>query len=194
MGNHRYLVLLLLHLTLLSSPILSTLALPIPSIPSHLPRPLIAATVALISGKKTTPRAFLKAHNLIRANFSEQPLIWDRKLARNARRWSLNLKYNFECTLSHSAGPFGENLFWGSPGWQWTPNDAVESWAKEASDYDWANNICAAGKVCGHFTQIIWNDTQKIGCGRADCPGRGVVYTCNYDPPGNWLGERPLTN
>ncbi|KAJ0971731.1 hypothetical protein J5N97_019690 [Dioscorea zingiberensis] len=188
MANKHHLLLLLL--ILLSSPLI--LASPLLSIPPHLPRPLIAATAALMSARRSTARQFLDAHNLIRANFSEPPLIWDRRLARAARRWSRTIKRDLQCNITHSGGPFGENLFWGSYGWDWTPADAVEYWAREAVDYDWASNSCADGKVCGHFTQIVWNETQRIGCGRAECLGVGVVYTCNYDPPGNWLGERPL--
>lgn len=28
-------------------------------------------------------------------------------------------------------------------------------WAKEGQYYTYANNSCAAGKVCGHYTQVI---------------------------------------
>nr|CAD1837277.1 unnamed protein product [Ananas comosus var. bracteatus] len=41
------------------------------------------------------------------------PLRWDQHLARYARRWTDQLRSN--CTMEHSRGPYGENLFW-APG------------------------------------------------------------------------------
>ena len=51
---------------------------------------------------------------------------------------------------------------------------------------------CAAGKVCGHYTQVVWRDSTAIGCARVDCNnGGGVFITCNYNPPGNYVGRSP---
>ena len=42
------------------------------------------------------------------------------------------------------------------------------------------------------ITHIVWSSTRRVGCARVDCyGGRGVFITCNYDPPGNYIGERP---
>lgn len=45
----------------------------------------------------------------------------------------------------------------------------------------------------GHFTQVIWTGSTKVGCGQAASLGKkGGVYTvCNYDPPGNYIGQFP---
>jgi hypothetical protein len=44
--------------------------------------------------------------------------------------------------------------------------------------------------VCGHYTQIVWRNTKSVGC--AVARGKGVeVWVCNYDPPGNYAGQRP---
>jgi hypothetical protein len=37
---------------------------------------------------------------------------------------------------------------------------------------------------------LVWNNTREVGCAVASEPGR-EVWVCNYDPPGNWIGERP---
>ena len=41
-------------------------------------------------------------------------------------------------------------------------------------------------------------DTVRIGCGKATCQdnapwgsGAWEIWVCNYDPPGNWVGEKP---
>jgi len=71
----------------------------------------------------------------------------------------------------------------------------------------------------GHFSQIVWKDTESVGCYTTDCsanglgnisPGSGIrpfFTVCNYGPPGklpfddsmidvltdrvtgNWIGE-----
>ncbi|OAY78572.1 Pathogenesis-related protein PR-1 [Ananas comosus] len=137
---------------------------------------------------RSMAREFLMAHNRIRALVGATPLRWDQHLARYARRWSDQLRSN--CTMEHSRGPYGENLFWGT-GWDWKATDVVLNWAEEHAFYNPANNSCLPGQVCGHFTQIVWNNTERVGCARVECAGGGVIITCNYDPPGNWVGERP---
>lgn len=119
------------------------------------------------------------------------PLRWSNKLAKYARRWSS--KRRIDCLLMHSfASPYGENVFRGT-GWDWKAADAVRGWASEASYFDWKAQACYPGHVCGHFTQLVWNDTQLVGCGRAECFFGGVFITCEYEPGGNWKGEAPLT-
>ena len=44
--------------------------------------------------------------------------------------------------------------------------------------------------MCGHYTQIVWETTQKVGCAKIQCDGFDL-WVCNYDPPGNWVGEKP---
>ncbi|KAG6505571.1 pathogenesis-related protein PRB1-3-like [Zingiber officinale] len=140
--------------------------------------------------ERRSVREFLLAHNRVRGALREKPLQWDRNLARFARRWANQRRRN--CDMVHSMGPYGENLFWGGAGADWTAVQAVEEWAKEAEDYDRDSNECAPGKMCGHFTQLVWNETDKVGCALVNCIKGGVIITCNYDPPGNYVGESPF--
>ncbi|MCI08014.1 pathogenesis-related protein PR-1-like, partial [Trifolium medium] len=65
----------------------------------------------------------------------------------------------------------------------WTPTDAVKAWADEEK--------CVSGQMCGHYTHIVWKSTRRIGCARVVCDDGDVFMTCNYDPVGNYVGERP---
>ena len=45
----------------------------------------------------------------------------------------------------------------------------------------------------GHFTQVVWKATKKIGCWSAEHPNKGmtrVFVACEYEPKGNMnLGQ-----
>lgn len=50
-------------------------------------------------------------------------------------------------------------------------------------------------ELWGHFSQIVWKGTNKVGCATSHCPnGLGNVGSnvspyftvCNYGPPGNY--------
>ncbi|KAJ1433513.1 Ves allergen [Sesbania bispinosa] len=135
---------------------------------------------------------FLFRHNLVRAAKWEFPLMWDSQLEQYARWWAGQRKA--DCKVEHSFPEndfkLGENIFWGS-GSSWTPTDAVRAWADEEKYYTYATNACVAGQMCGHYTQIVWKNTRRIGCARVVCDGGDVFMTCNYDPVGNYVGERP---
>ncbi len=140
--------------------------------------------------------AGLEAHNEVRANAEPvprpplAPLAWDDGLADVASSWAEG------CRFVHSQGTgLGENLYVAS--WAASLEEAVDSWASEDAYYDYASNSCQPGMMCGHYTQIVWRTTERVGCGYADCPAvegvnfGGRLWVCNYDPPGNYVGQQP---
>lgn len=135
---------------------------------------------------------FLYAHNAMRRAKSEPPLTWDYELEKYAQWWAGQRKS--DCELMHSFPEddfeLGENIFWGG-GSAWSPTDAVKAWIDEEKYYDYASNSCESGQMCGHYTQIVWRDTKRIGCARMVCEDGDVFITCNYYPPGNYEGKRP---
>ena len=149
------------------------------------------------SGQETGDMAgTTEAHNAARQNVQPPadpaipPLGWSDDLAAVARG------HAEKCTFEHSGGPFGENLF-AAVGVVPTPQDVVNSWVSEVADYDYASNSCSG--VCGHYTQVVWRDSVSVGCAAMSCtqnsPFGGsdpwINWVCNYDPPGNFVGERP---
>lgn len=132
------------------------------------------------------------AHNAERAvtGGGLPALTWDDDLAGVAQAWSNHLAEQ-GCGLVHSSSGYGENLYWTSG--TATPEEVVEAWVSEKADYTYSrvgsDGECSA--VCGHYTQVVWEDTRRVGCALAECPNGGEVWTCNYDPPGNYLSEFP---
>jgi uncharacterized protein YkwD len=132
------------------------------------------------------PRKMLEAHNAVRAKVGVPPLEWSDSLARYAGEWARALIRSGD--FQHrNQNQYGENLFTITGGTA-SPRQVVEGWASEARNYDYRANRCRG--VCGHYTQIVWRDTRRVGCGAARS-GRREVWVCNYDPPGNWRGRRP---
>ncbi|KAK1620610.1 hypothetical protein QYE76_026127 [Lolium multiflorum] len=131
---------------------------------------------------------FLSQQNGVRAAMGLPPLRWDERVASYAR-WYAQSRRN-DCALVHSSGPYGENLFWGS-GTGWSPAQAVGAWLAEQPQYNYWANSCN-GRMCGHYTQIVWRQSTRVGCAMVECyNGKGTFITCNYDPPGNYVGMRP---
>jgi uncharacterized protein YkwD len=128
----------------------------------------------------------LNSHNTVRVRLKVPPLTWSDKLAARAQQWADSLLARKQ--FAHRPkSPHGENLF-EIEGAIASAAQVVGDWASESRDYDYASNKCR--KVCGHYTQIIWANTREVGCGVAR-DSRREVWVCNYDPPGNWIGQRP---
>ncbi|KAL2930817.1 DNA replication licensing factor MCM3-like protein 1 [Bienertia sinuspersici] len=131
----------------------------------------------------------LDGHNAARKAVGVPPLNWEPVLATYARIYS-SRKRRADCKLIHSSGSFGENLFWGE-GRRWTAKDAVAAWVEEKQWYTYSNNSCTPGAECGHYTQIIWNKTIRVGCSKIICDSGDSFITCEYYPAGNYVGETP---
>jgi hypothetical protein len=148
---------------------------------------------------------------------SMQSLSWDDNLAAFAGELAQG------CVVAHTTGEERKNV----PGWTGkyvgeniagataaglTLADATNAgkvsalfdqglgnWWAEKPNYDLTNNTCAAGKVCAHYTQLVWSSTTKVGCAMAMCtpqksfnaPGYNLV--CEFAVGGNQLGVRPYT-
>ena len=65
---------------------------------------------------------------------------------------------------------------------------AMRSWWGEIKDFRCNDREAMKGKVVGHFTQMAWATTSRIGCGWAICDTpelkkyRGRFLVCNYGP------------
>ena len=147
-------------------------------------------------GPRLSPfaQAFVDAHNDARGRAQPTPspalpdLAWDDGLAEIAADWAAG------CVFEHSTGTTGENLAAFSNSVE--PKVVVDAWFSEIADYDYADNSCAPGKQCGHYTQVVWRTTERVGCALQVCDnlrgfGPAEYWVCEYDPAGNWVGQKP---
>ncbi len=148
-------------------------------------------------------KAIVAEHNKWRAKVGAGRLSYSPQLAASAQAWADNLKKTNHCRMRHSApdGRYGENLFWaGALSWsdgrrelqRVPPELPVDSWAGERADYNYSRNSCAPGKMCGHYTQVVWKSSTTVGCGYAVCEdSKEQIWVCQYQPAGNVVGSRP---
>ncbi|NTX10955.1 hypothetical protein HUA76_09175 [Myxococcus sp. CA056] len=143
----------------------------------------------------------LAGHNATRAAAQPtpspalDPLTWDTAAENVAKA------YAAKCKFEHNPdrGSYGENLTAATPNSMSTRN-VVEGWSSEVKDYNYANNTCTSGKMCGHYTQVVWRNTKRVGCATQVCTINSPwgsqfptwqLWVCNYAPPGNYSGQRP---
>lgn len=121
---------------------------------------------------------WLSSHNRYRRLHQSRDLQWSDTLADSARA------YADTCPRGHSSSDYGENIAWAT--YVQLPEKVVARWYGEEPDYDYERPRFSSG--IGHFTQIVWRATTKVGCAcRSDCPGRyRDVCVCQYNPPGNY--------
>jgi len=139
------------------------------------------------------------AHNAARAAVEPPttpalpPMAWSSTIAASAQAFTTN------CVFADTTGAYGSNAFAGTG--TNTPAEVVAAWVGEDANYDYATNTCAPGQMCGHYTQVVWRDSVGLGCGMTNCTknnpftangtGAWQLWVCNYNPPGNYVGEKP---
>lgn len=127
-------------------------------------------------------KAILDAHNVDRAAHGVGPLSWDS----SAYAYAKNNADNYDCSgiLTHTHGPFGENLAAGFP----DGPSAVKAWYDEGQTYNYQTH-----NEYNHFTQVVWKGSTKVGCAYKDCLAYGwqKYIVCEYSPVGNVVGQSP---
>ena len=173
--------------------LLAACAAPTSTTPSTAERQGAPTSTQTASGstrmKPADQRAILSYHNKVRADVGVGPLRWDNGLAAFAQQWADHLA-STSCKMQHrQPNNYGENLFQGTAG-HYTAVDAAKGWETEKKLYRGGVITEKNYKPIGHYTQMVWRDTHKVGCGESICGGT-LLVACNYDPPGNYLGNKP---
>ncbi|EGV64086.1 PR-1-like protein [Yamadazyma tenuis ATCC 10573] len=126
----------------------------------------------------TFAHIMLNHHNHKRKLHHAQQVSWNNTLYDYAAGFAN--QYDCSGELTHSGGPYGENLAAG-----YSPSGAIDAWYREGDSYDYAQH-----DVYNHFTALVWNDTSQMACATTYC---GTVWgsyiVCSYYPPGNFVGQ-----
>ena len=164
------------------------------------PRPL--TTTERITDPRPKPRgepllraAVLDVHNRARAAYGTRPLVYDTRLAADAMVYATTLARSgrFEHDPQTGRKPKqGENLFMGTRG-AYRYERMMQLMVDERADYvpGIFPNVSRNGRwwEVGHYTQIIWPTTRRVGC--AVAASRTDEYlVCRYTPGGNVVGTR----
>lgn len=139
----------------------------------------------------------LDFHNKARKDVGTNPLEWSTELATYAQEWADKLAAN-NCAFEHRSGenrvkPYGENIFWGM-GTTYTALNASKSWYSEIEKYVHGPLSSDNWSAAGHYTQMVWYNTTAVGIGLSKCADGATLIVANYNPPGNYMGEKPYGN
>lgn len=149
--------------------------------------------------------AVVAHHNAHRANHSAPDIAWDEGLAATAQKIASSCVYAHDTTTD--GGGYGQNIAAGAPASNISSvitdlfyNNEVNNFAGLYGESTPSNiNDAQAFDGWGHFSQIVWKGSAKVGCATYDCSAQGLQNTgssvppyftvCNYSPAGNFLGE-----
>ncbi|KAJ8257209.1 hypothetical protein GJAV_G00183090 [Gymnothorax javanicus] len=141
----------------------------------------------------------VQVHNFFRSQVQPtasnmRKMSWDDSLAQVAARYAPKCKWEHNPELEDL--DLGENLY--ATNGFFNVTKAITGWYMEHLDYTFHNDSCEKDKLCGHYTQVVWAESVKVGCFSHHCGEvEGLSFTgatilvCNYSPPGNFRGEWP---
>ena len=146
----------------------------------------------------------LKVHNDAREKVGTPPLVWSEKLEEQALLNAKILERKDEKqNMKHSKTNDGENMTYSysaesqdgviTPIFSSTPlTDASVGWYEEIKDYRYSKfKTRRIGRPIGHYTQMVWKSTKKVGIAYAVSKKGSVYVVARYFPAGNFIGEYP---
>uniref|UniRef100_A0A3Q3M0S4 Cysteine-rich venom protein pseudechetoxin-like n=1 Tax=Mastacembelus armatus TaxID=205130 RepID=A0A3Q3M0S4_9TELE len=116
-------------------------------------------------------------------------MYYSEEIAASAQAWVENCKMSHGPPASRMFNGYelGENLFHSQSIYPWS--DVIRTWHSEVTHYQYPNGS-KDGKPIGHYTQVVWNTSYKVGCGVALC-SNVYFYGCHYYRAGNFVGWPP---
>ncbi|HEY9632097.1 MAG TPA: CAP domain-containing protein [Coleofasciculaceae cyanobacterium] len=147
----------------------------------------------MLLAQKLEKDDILAAHNKYRLEVGVPSLKWSDSLANSAQKWAEQLASTG--SFEHSSSQYGENL-WAGTSEAYSQTQMVDDWGDEKQYFipnsSFPNTCRENWSQCGHYTQIIWKDTQQVGCGLAtNKKTKNDYFVCQYNPPGNYEGQKP---
>ncbi len=132
----------------------------------------------------------LNEHNKHRRNHRVCDLKFNNDLQTIAQKYAEKLAATN--SFKHSGNSFngddlGENLYM-QGGLAMVGELPTNSWYDEINDYSFNNPDKSKGDI-GHFTQLVWKESEEVGIGCAQSSDGSFYCVANYYPAGNCLGE-----
>jgi len=131
----------------------------------------------------------LSSHNKLRAlHKATAKLQWDSSIAAAAQKWAEELVATDAFNHDGARGDVGENLYSQTGPTKASCAEAALSWYDERKHYNYENPNYGSNYTIGHFTQLVWKSSQKVGVGIASKTTGGntrTVIVARYSPAGN---------
>merc|ERR1711971_120637 len=130
-------------------------------------------------------------------------LVWSTELEAVAQRWADQCTFGHDSERAKLDGTYvGQNAYWGGNSQQQDEaavqagmTTAAMKWYDEVTDPGFDSqtiNPYTSNPGTGHYTQVVWADTEELGCGMVYYQGDSFFETlivCNYAKGGNFLGS-----
>jgi hypothetical protein len=140
------------------------------------------------------PARIVAAHNVERARMGMPALVWDPALAAGAAVYAQQMAASGQFAHSDRSRRrgVGENLWMGTRG-AFSFEAMVGGWTAEKRYFEpgiFPNNSRTGNWAdVGHYTQMIWPTTTRVGCAIASTP-RIDYLVCRYATAGNIDGRQ----
>ncbi len=146
----------------------------------------------------------LEIHNYARKQVGSTPLVWSEKLEKQALLYAKILaRKDNKQNMKHSQTNDGENMTYSYsaeirdgvvvPTFSSNPlTEASIGWYEEIKDYRYSKiKKIRIGRPVGHYTQMVWKNTKKVGIAYAISKKGSVYVVARYFPAGNLIGKHP---
>jgi len=127
-------------------------------------------------------------------------LSWDQNLADLAAKHADQCKYEHGTLLLTDNTVVGQNIArstWSKEKGEFPAASHVDNWQREIKYFSNKSATCEEMGHCGHYSQMVWARTSRVGCAHKICPelqGGSDMIVCNYLPFGNEPGPAYKTN
>uniref|UniRef100_A0A182C5S6 Cysteine-rich secretory protein n=1 Tax=Phalotris mertensi TaxID=1260334 RepID=A0A182C5S6_9SAUR len=116
---------------------------------------------------------------------------WYPKAAVNAERWASLCVYDHSQNSDRVIDGIqcGENIYKSPIPISWT--EIMQIWYDEYKEFVYGVGANPPGSVIGHYTQMVWYKSYRIGCAASYCLSSkyNYFYVCQYCPSGNFEGR-----
>jgi len=131
-------------------------------------------------------------------------MVWDDELAFIAQRWADQCTYGHDTKRDTAEGYVGQNVYKRSSSAEMSDSSLAANYA--GSSTAWYEEVSVPGfskysvnpfvfsSGAGHYTQLVWGSSRKLGCGSVyyNSSSGSMPYNqlivCNYFPGGNVEG------